>query len=733
MADHSNTILVHCPRCGAHKRESVCAVVQLETCPHCGQKVIFERADESLLGRICSRISSSTTSLAELATDKFASLQKNKAEQASAKATMTGINTNSPIVDTNFEPQYFFTAFQAAAGIGGTGLLILVISLVCIWINIDLVVYLGILGNNKIALSGILATVILFFVGFLTQSSQPIAIANSEHQTFFTSFRIAAGVGVTGMLILAISPFFKWINLGPINTLGINANGKIVLGVTLVAITLFIVSLSTHKLVGAVFLGINIWGIVVMLWMGGLIWSIGSISYSPANDKIERVISLLVATQVSPGSGLYLGLIGGIIVAIAFGFLAFWQFRSVGHLKLYCTLLSIVLVLGIIPAIHLVKNFQENKPEDTPSTATPILQAPDKTVVEKRETKDQELRRLNAEEIKQLWEKLRAEKRDILNKFTIERSIRKRSSIEFISEDCLEISVRNNTGRTVSRAYFHAILLTPGREMPWVEDEFIYPITGGLESGESATWNLSPNAFGTWGNAPRDRDDLVLIVRPVGLDGTDGVSFTGEPFTNQDAAQLRELLESPYHGDVSKESKALKEREDAIRQWKELAVCAAVRLESGSLHNLKADSESTQALMAKFRIKESRFIFSKDRFSVDPVIELTARNNTDQTIFRFYCRGVLSSPGRDAPWVDETFNHSVRGGIQPGETQKFRLAPNMFGPWSKAPKDREDMTLSLTVYRLDGPDGQELYPSQWSEEHQKRLAALDRIIHEQGW
>ena len=163
----------------------------------------------------------------------------------------------------------------------------------------------------------------------------------------------------------------------------------------------------------------------------------------------------------------------------------------------------------------------------------------------------------------------------------------------------------------------------------------------------------------------------------------------------------------------------------AAKAAKEQAAVAVVTAEEQVQHllDLRAEAEAAKVHLARFQVRQARFYFSEDRFSSDPVIDLTVWNGTGQTVSRFYCRGVLSSPGR-TPWVEENFNYSVRGGIQTGETRQFKLSPSMFSEWCEAPKDRDDLVLSVTVYRLDGPDGEELFPFTFSEDDAARLAAL---------
>lgn len=574
-------------------------------------------------------------------------------------------------------------------------------------------------------------------------------VAGSENaKQFDQQAKIAVWVGGLGLLVLALSPLFKWVSFGGGGVTGISGDGKIVLGVTAVAIVAYATAVFTSKMLIAVALGVGAWGTVALFWMGGLIWKVGSVLDSP--DVEDNPFAAIIATQVSPGPGLYLGLIGGLVVAGALGFLAFRQMQPVGRLTFFCICQSGALVLGVLVAIAVGPKRPADETRGTVSPDAPpspfsFLETDESGAGEwDREQAVNEVEQLRArlaaeerehavEEIEQLREKLAAEKQDMLARFVVQRCRFRRTDTGFIGGNVIELSVHNGTDRAVSRAYFHAVLLTPGREMPWVDEDFNYQIAGGLEPGESATWSLGPNMFGAWRNAPSDRGDLILIVRPVGLDGADGSSLTGDRFTERDAERLRALLDSTEYGEAPQVRDALNARDQALRQWRVSAVRAAVRSEIEYLRGLKVESETAQASLAKFVVERSRFYFSEDGFSSDPVIDLTVTNNTGQTVSRFYCRGVLSSPGRDTPWVDDTFNYSVRGGIQPSETQQFSLAPNMFGPWGRAPKDRQDMLFSVEVYRLDGPDEAELYPSEWSEEDAKRLAVLEKMAREHGW
>lgn len=84
----------------------------------------------------------------------------------------------------------------------------------------------------------------------------------------------------------------------------------------------------------------------------------------------------------------------------------------------------------------------------------------------------------------------------------------------------VDLTVKNETTFAISRAYFHGVLRSPGRAVPWLSEEFNYQVPGGLEPGEEGTWNLAPNQYGPWGG--KFPVDALLSVEVVGLNGPNG-------------------------------------------------------------------------------------------------------------------------------------------------------------------------------------------------------------------
>lgn len=129
-----------------------------------------------------------------------------------------------------------------------------------------------------------------------------------------------------------------------------------------------------------------------------------------------------------------------------------------------------------------------------------------------------------------------------------------------------------------------------------------------------------------------------------------------------------------------------------------------------------------------FVVERSAFRFEKNDFMTQPEIELVLRNGTSRAVSRAYFHGVLTTPGREIPWVEDDFNHTIRGGLEPGERRTFSLSPNMFGEWSSAPKDRDDMILKVAVTRLDGADGKPYLETKAPDSDSEREAKLEERL-----
>jgi hypothetical protein len=151
---------------------------------------------------------------------------------------------------------------------------------------------------------------------------------------------------IIGLVVLGLSPFFKWVNFASGGVIGLKGDGKIVLGITLLAIAICVAVLLKPECFKAGVLVVQAWGTVAVFWMAALIWKVGSIFDS--SDIKNNPFAGLLATQISPGAGLYVGLIGALIVAAALGFVAVRHLLVFGRMKVYCATQGVSVALGIL-------------------------------------------------------------------------------------------------------------------------------------------------------------------------------------------------------------------------------------------------------------------------------------------------------------------------------------------------------------------------------------------------
>ena len=155
-----------------------------------------------------------------------------------------------------------------------------------------------------------------------------------------------------------------------------------------------------------------------------------------------------------------------------------------------------------------------------------------------------------------------------------------------------------------------------------------------------------------------------------------------------------------------------KERDQALQEIREL-------------EEQKGKADQARQDLAKFVVVRSRFYTRRDALDMtEPVIELTVRNGTSHPISRAYLMGTLATPGRSVPWLKDSFNYRIRGGLEPGEQASWTLSPGMFSDWSRAHAPG-DAVLTVEVVRLDGPDDKPLFSTMdFTDEDAARLARL---------
>ncbi len=219
---------------------------------------------------------------------------------------------------------------------------------------------------------------------------------------------------------------------------------------------------------------------------------------------------------------------------------------------------------------------------------------------------------------------------------------------------------------------------------------------------------------------PQDKKDSfdnalkILAFNQVDLkglfaEGASGIGSTKEKM--KDALNGKTGFEILAEAEIIKNERKEKEKAQALREIDEL-------------EQKKAKSDSAKVNLAKFEIIRSRFYKRKEQFMEKSIIELTVKNGTSHPISRAYFKGTVASPNRSIPWIQESFNYQIAGGLEPNEKADWILIPNMFGGWGKTDVP-EDAILTVEVEQLDGPDGKPLFSSRdFSEKDQSRLKKL---------
>lgn len=315
--------------------------------------------------------------------------------------------------------------------------------------------------------------------------------------------------------------------------------------------------------------------------------------------------------------------------------------------------------------------------------------------------------------------------REVLKKFEIGASRLTTVDIGFVERRQIHLEVTNRTDKTVSRAFFNAEVLTPGRDLPWVSTDFNYEIPGGLQAGESAVWVLSPNMFGDFARVPTDREDCVLVVACQKLEGANREAFANDDFDQDKAEQLRKLaddVQPPNRAEIDAE---MATRVANQRLWRAQEVRRQLQLEIDALQAKKTDAQTASEQLAKLRITASKLYFSRGALGPEPVIEVAAENNTGTTISRVFVAATVRAPDRELPILEADFNFACDGGLAPGRSDEWKLAPNRFSDWGRLPSDRRDLSISLRVKDLQGPDGKSINTSApFTDADEKRLTSL---------
>ncbi|PAU72918.1 hypothetical protein CK497_07325 [Vreelandella alkaliphila] len=221
----------------------------------------------------------------------------------------------------------------------------------------------------------------------------------------------------------------------------------------------------------------------------------------------------------------------------------------------------------------------------------------------------------------------------------------------------------------------------------------------------------------------RDEFDQALTI--IAMSSFSGIDLLNAQRMN--AAEIAESANAYMHGltgdeIIERADKMLRERRARER---EQALQTLDRLETK-----QARAEHDQQQRARVSIESADYYISTSPYGAfEPVIDLQVTNGSDQEVSELFLHGVLTSPGRETPWVDETFYYVIAGGLAPGETAQWSLAPNRFGPWGNDQIPR-DTQLTLTLQGINNAQGEPLWNSPSLSENE--VAKLEALRAEYG-
>jgi hypothetical protein len=374
------------------------------------------------------------------------------------------------------------------------------------------------------------------------------------------SMPIAKVITLVCLFFLVFSPLLHWISIFGGGMLGIESwKGWACLLISLVlmgSVSFAIFSELYRFIIYSISMG---WGILVSIWM-----LINLIQLSMIRKEVDNAIAKVMSTQISPGVGIYVGLLSAIGLALCAGFMGYstgdkdqqilsWE-TGKWTFPVQSGVVSVLLAIMVSFFFTMKKDVsQESSSTQIGSDASSTDSVSDNDfelnfgegnsessengLSEYQKEKLQDTKK----EIDELLQERKKDERDEqhLKKFSVKSAKYYKRESSIGKEPVIEVTVHNGTDKPVSRVYFDAVYQTPDRAIPWLEETFNYSISGGLEPGENAHWKLSP--YGGWDHI-EVKEDAQLKLDVYQLDGPDEETlWRNDRFTEDNQERLESL------------------------------------------------------------------------------------------------------------------------------------------------------------------------------------------------
>lgn len=230
--------------------------------------------------------------------------------------------------------------------------------------------------------------------------------------------------------------------------------------------------------------------------------------------------------------------------------------------------------------------------------------------------------------------------------------------------------------------------------------------TGELSSdGRSVTWKL-PVVMLLKPPPGYKQEIRADIIYDDGWLGTIGSWFSGAMrtlgFEPSPSTSPTGVQPAPKAASISAEEQKKRLFAELAGQEEQLAKAKLALAESQTASDAAARQRAEQqAQLDSIVLSKARFSYRTESYRDQPIVSFSISNNGMLPIKRIFLAATLKTPGRAVPWLEESFNYDVRGGLEPKEVQDLNLAPNSFSEWGKVPKEAVGgaiLTLKLTAF-----------------------------------
>ncbi|MGK0183798.1 MAG: hypothetical protein ACI9YB_003118 [Halioglobus sp.] len=126
----------------------------------------------------------------------------------------------------------------------------------------------------------------------------------------------------------------------------------------------------------------------------------------------------------------------------------------------------------------------------------------------------------------------------VISKLTIKDSDFYWKEGDWFETPVIDFWLKNDSEIPIKSVYYHGVVQSPNRTVPWISENFNHSITGGLESGEETHILLEPNKFSAWGDpSARNRNDASLEIQVLNAADSEDQELLIK-FDNDDAERL---------------------------------------------------------------------------------------------------------------------------------------------------------------------------------------------------